>query len=46
MTEDITEDIFIDIAKDVEIRFDSSHYELKRPSSKRKKQKDNWINER
>ena len=41
-----TEDCYIDIAKDAEARFDTSNYELERPLSKGKKQKNNWINER
>ena len=31
-----TEDIYIDIAKDVETRFDAPNYELERPLSKGK----------
>ena len=38
--------IYNDIAKDVETRFDTSHYELDRPFPKRKKLKSNWINEK
>ena len=30
-----TEDIYVDIAKDVETRFDTSNYELERPSPKK-----------
>ena len=30
------ENIYIDIAKDIEIRFDTSNYELERPFTKRK----------
>ena len=29
------EDIYVDIAKDVETRFDTSNYELERPSPKK-----------
>ena len=32
-----TEDIFVDIAKDVEARFDTSHYELETPLPRGKK---------
>ena len=31
-----TEDIYVDIAKDVETRFDSSNYEVERPLPKGK----------
>ena len=41
-----TEDIYSDVGKDVETRFDTSNYELDRPLPKRKKKKSNWINER
>ena len=41
-----TDDIYKDIAKDVETRFDTSNYELERPLLKGKNQKSNWINER
>ena len=42
-----TDDIYKDIAKDVETRFDPSNYELDRLLPKGKKQqKSNWINER
>ena len=41
-----TEDIFIDIQKDVETRFDASNYKLDRPLPKGKNEKSNWINER
>ena len=46
-----TDDIYKDIAEDVEIRFDTSNYELEcnsidRTLSKRKNQKSNWINDR
>ena len=40
------EDIYIDIAKDIETIFDPSNYELDRPLPKGKKIKSNWINER
>ena len=39
-----TDDIYKDIAEDVEARSDTSIYELVRPLSKGKKS--NWINER
>ena len=39
------DDIYIDIAEDLETRFDTSNYELDRPLPK-KKYKSNWINER
>ena len=35
-------DIYLDIPNDVGTRFDTSNYEINRPSPK----KDNWINER
>ena len=41
-----TGDIYTDIAKDVETRFDTSNYELDRPLPKGKNKKSNWINER
>ena len=41
-----TDDIYTDIAKDVETRFDTSNYELDRPLPKGKNKKSNWINER
>ena len=37
-----TDDIYKDIAEDVQTRFDTSNYELDRPFPKGK----NWINER
>ena len=40
------DDIYIDIAEDLETRFDTSNYELDRPLPKEKKYKSNWINER
>ena len=39
-------DIYSDIAKYVETRFDTSNHELDRPLSKRKIKKSNWIYER
>ena len=39
-----TEDIYEDIVKDVEKRFDTSNYELERPLSKGKKQKSYQLN--
>ena len=41
-----TEDIYSDIAKDFETRFDTSNYELNRPLPKGKKWKSNWFDER
>ena len=41
-----TDDIYKDIAEDVETRFDTSNYELDRLLPKAKKQKSHWINER
>ena len=41
-----TDDIYKDIAEDVETRFDTLIYELDRPLSKAKDKKSNWINER
>ena len=38
--------IFIDIAENVEARFDTSNCRLDRALPKIKKQKRNWINER
>ena len=37
--------IYVDIAKDVETRFDVPNYELETPLSK-EKNKNDWINER
>ena len=34
-----TEDIYVDVAKDVEKGFDTSSYKLERPLTKRKKKK-------
>ena len=41
-----TDDIYKDIAEDVKTRFDTSNYELDRPSSEGKYKKSNCINER
>ena len=41
-----TEDVYKDIAEDVETRFDTWNYELDRLLPKRKRKKSNWINER
>ena len=41
-----TDDIYKDITEDVEIRFDTSNYELDTLLPKGKNQKSNWINER
>ena len=41
-----TDDIYKDIAEDVETRFDISNYEFDRPLPKKKKEKSNWFNER
>ena len=41
-----TNDIYKDIAEDVETRFDTSNFELDRPLPKGKNKKSNWINER
>ena len=38
-----TDDIYKDIAKDVETRFDTSHYELVRPLPKAKNKKRIWL---
>ena len=40
-----TDDIYKDIAEDVETRFDSSNCKLERPLPKEKNKKGNWINE-
>ena len=37
-------DIYVDIAKEVETRFDTPNYEIERPLSKGKKC--NWVNEK
>ena len=41
-----TEDIYSDIGKDVETRFDTSNYESDRPMPKGKSKKSNCFNER
>ena len=41
-----TDDIYKDIAENVETGFDTSNYESDRPSPKDKILKSNWINER
>ena len=41
-----TDDIYKDIAEDVETRFDTSNYESDRRFPKEKILKSNWINER
>ena len=42
-----TENVYKDIADDVEKRFNTSNYEVNRPLPKeKKKQKWDWINER
>ena len=41
-----TDDIYKDIAEDIETRFDTSNYELERPLPKGKNKKSNWINKR
>ena len=41
-----TNDIYKDIAVDVETRYATSNYELDRPLLIRKNKKSNWINER
>ena len=38
-----TDDIYKGIAKDVETRFDTSHYELVRPLPKAKNKKGIWL---
>ena len=40
------EDIYKDIAEDVETRFDTSNYEIDRRFSMGKNKKSGWINER
>ena len=40
------DDIYVDIAEDLETRYDTSNYELHRPVPKGKNKKSNWINER
>ena len=39
-----TDDIYKDIAEDVETMFDTSNFELDGPLPKGKKSKSNWIN--
>ena len=39
-----TDDIYKDIAEDVETIFDTSNFELDGPLPKGKKSKSNWIN--
>ena len=41
----ITKDIYKDIAEDVEIRFNTSSYELDKTLPKVKNQTSNWISE-
>ena len=41
-----TDDIYKDIAEDVETRFDTSNYEIDRPLTMKKIEKSNWVNER
>ena len=41
-----TDDIYKDIAEDVETRFDTSHYKFDRPLPKGEKRMNNWINGR
>ena len=41
-----TDDIYKNIAEDVETSFDTSNNELDRPLPKKKKENSNWINER
>ena len=41
-----TNDIYKDIAEDVETRFDTSNYKLDKPLPKWKKKKSNWIDQR
>ena len=41
-----TDDIYKDIAEDVETISDTSNYKLDRPLPKGKNKKSNWINER
>ena len=39
------QDIHVDVAKDVEKRFDTSNYDLGRQLPRGKKQKSKWVNE-
>ena len=41
-----TDEIYKDIAEDVETRFDISSYKVDRPLPKGKNKKNNWINQR
>ena len=41
-----TEDIYADIAKDIEAKSDTSNYELDRPLPEGEIKKNKWINER
>ena len=41
-----TDDIYKDIAEHVETRFDTSNFEIYRFINLRKKQKNNWIDEK
>ena len=41
-----TDDIYNDIAEDVEKRFDTSNFEIDRPLPKGKKKKSDWTKER
>ena len=41
-----TDDIYEDIAEDVETRFDTLNYEFERPLPKGKSKNSNWFNER
>ena len=41
-----TDDIYKDIAEDIETRLDTSNFEIDKPLPKRKQEKSNWANER
>ena len=41
-----TDDIYKDIAEDIETRLDTSNFEMDKPLPKRKQEKSNWANER
>ena len=41
-----TKDMYLDIAEDVEIRFDTSNHELDGPLPRGNNKQRNWINER
>ena len=41
-----TEDVYKDIANDVEKIFDTSNYEINKPLPTGKKEKSDWVNER